>query len=323
MTETKPSSTYTIPCSDTVQCVEFSPFEWSCQLLAVGTPSCISVFSCRFQEEDVKISKGIEYTRLRDFSTKCNTLAIAWSPQTSLQVLPKIMSFAAATDDRTLQIFMTDLNTSHSVKVLSGHKDFVNAITYDPSEGSLVASTGDDLTCRVWSVADGQQESLFQLTSPGVSVCWHNDEPYKLMVAQKDGTIRFFSLHNQQPIMSLSCGQTPLLSADWSRHNHLLVGAVAGTEWMVFNVSVSSLPIERRQAHSEGACQFRWSRCHESLLATSGRPGRELKVFNTRHQQLHVNTSLKVSYSLSWHLHLPIVAVGGDRAVHLWTVESI
>ena len=63
----------------------------------------------------------------------------------------------------------------------------------------------------------------------------------QLMVAQKDGLIRFFSLHNQQPIQSLSCGQSPLLSADWSRHNNLLVGAVCGSDWLVFDVSSSRL----------------------------------------------------------------------------------
>lgn len=316
-------STYTLPCSHTVHCVEFSPFEWSCQLLAVGTSSGISVFSCRFQEEDAEISKGIEYTRLRDFSTKSSALAIAWSPQTSLKVLPKHMSFAVATVDGTLTVFSTDMNTSNTITILSGHKGFVNSITYEPDEGTRLASTGDDMTCRIWALTDVKQESIFQLTSPGVSVCWHSDERYKLMVAQKDGTIRFFSLHNNQPIMSLSCGQTPLLSADWSRHNNLLVGAVAGSDWMIFDVSRSSTPIEKRQAHNEGARNFKWSRCHESLLATCGRPGRQLKVFNTRHQQLHVNVHLKVSYGLSWHLHLPIVAVGGDKAVHFWTVESI
>lgn len=47
-----------------------------------------------------------------------------------------------------------------------------------------------------------------------------------------------------------------------------------------------SLPIERRQAHNEGAINFQWSRCHELLLATCGRPGHQLKVFNIRHQQV-------------------------------------
>lgn len=39
--------------------------------------------------------------------------------------------------------------------------------------------------------------------------------------------------------------------------------------------------------------------------------------------QLHVDTTLKLSNGLTWHLLLPIVAVGGDKAVHLWAVESI
>lgn len=67
-------------------------------------------------------------------------------------------------------------------KILKGHKGFVNAITFDPNEGSQLASTGDDLTCRIWSLNSNQpqQETIFHLTSPGVSVCWHADEPFKV-----------------------------------------------------------------------------------------------------------------------------------------------
>ena len=42
--------------------------------------------------------------------------------------------------------------------------------------------------------------------------------------------------------MSLDCGQVPLMEADWSvGNNGLLVGAVAGTDWFMFDVSVSRL----------------------------------------------------------------------------------
>lgn len=47
--EEERTSTYKIPCTDAVQCVEFCPFDWSCNLLAVGKTVGISVFSCRFQ----------------------------------------------------------------------------------------------------------------------------------------------------------------------------------------------------------------------------------------------------------------------------------
>lgn len=39
-------------------------------------------------------------------------------------------------------------------------------------------------------------------------------------------------------------------------------------------------------------------------------------------QQVHVSASLPVAYGLSWHGQLPVLAVGGDCAVHLWVVES-
>ena len=59
------------------------------------------------------------------------------------------------------------------------------------------------------------------------------------MVAQKNGLIRFYDLLSQQPIMSLSTGQVPLMSADWSSTNDLLVGAVARDDWIIWDMSKS------------------------------------------------------------------------------------
>ncbi|ESO89119.1 hypothetical protein LOTGIDRAFT_203162 [Lottia gigantea] len=320
MTDDSNYRQYNIPRSDVVQCVEFSPFEWSSKLLAVATGSRVAIFSCRFQEEDNEVN-GFEYNHIREFKLDCKSSAIAWSPGTSLSTLPKVMCFIAAGVDYKLRLLQSDLKDDDTVLAFEGHSSYVNSVTFEPNQGEQIASTGDDLTCRIWN-KDGDMLTLFQLTSPGMSVCWHNEEDMKILVGQKNGVIRIFSLHNQQPIMSLNCGQTPLMSTDWSRHNCLLVGAIAGSDWMMFDTSLSSQPIEKRQAHIDGGKIFRWSRCHESLLATIGRPGRQIKVFNTRHQQLHINTSLPVAYGLTWHLNLPIIAVGGDKRVHIWVVES-
>ena len=49
MIETNKESTYNIECYDIVEAVEFSPYEWSSDLLAIATTARISVGSCRFQ----------------------------------------------------------------------------------------------------------------------------------------------------------------------------------------------------------------------------------------------------------------------------------
>lgn len=65
-------------------------------------------------------------------------------------------------------------------QILLGHTSFVNSLTFDPREGSHLASTGDDMTCRVWSVDSGKEERVLQLSAPGMAVCWHADELHKV-----------------------------------------------------------------------------------------------------------------------------------------------
>lgn len=59
------------------------------------------------------------------------------------------------------------------------------------------------------------------------------------MVAEKNGTIRFYDLITHQAILSLECEQTPLMSADWCLKNTLRIGAVAGSDWLIWDITRS------------------------------------------------------------------------------------
>lgn len=59
------------------------------------------------------------------------------------------------------------------------------------------------------------------------------------MVAEKNGTIRFYDLITQQAILSLESDQTPLMSADWCLRNTLKIGAVAGSDWLIWDITRS------------------------------------------------------------------------------------
>lgn len=63
--------------------------------------------------------------------------------------------------------------------------------------------------------------------------------PPQLMVAEKKGTIRFYDLLTQQAILSLDCGQSPLMSADWCLTNTIKVGAVVGNDWLIWDITRS------------------------------------------------------------------------------------
>lgn len=55
---------------------------------------------------------------------------------------------------------------------------------------------------------------------------------------------------------------------------------------IMYVLSDCSQPLERRQAHVDGVRDIKWCKCNPSLLATSGRPGRQIKVFSTKHYQV-------------------------------------
>lgn len=320
------SATYTVPCEDYVHIVEFSPFDCGspASLLAYGGNQYVVVGACRFKEEDTEI-EGVEFNFLQVFMHGVRVDAIAWSPETRLDKLPQVIRFCTAAADRKLRLWTSDLQNRHEcdMKVMEGHTSYINQLVFEPTEGKQIASVSDDHTCRLWNL-DGNETTSFTLRSPGVSVCWHPEDAFKLMVAEKKGTIRFYDLVTQHAILSLDSGQVPLMSADWCLTNTIKVGAVAANDWVIWDITRSSYPLEKRPAHVDRARHFRWSRVQENLFATTGYPGKiasQLLVHHLGHPQPVMIGSASVGAGLSWHRTLPLCVIGGDRKLFFWMTE--
>ncbi|CAL8322977.1 unnamed protein product [Lota lota] len=317
------SATYTVACEDYVHVVEFSPFDsgTTASLLAYGGNQYVVVGTCLFQEEDVEV-EGVEFTMLRAFHLDVRIDCLAWSPESRLDRLPTIR-LCTASPDRKLRLLSSDLKDRHEVKLMEGHSSYINQLVFEPTEGKQIASVSDDHTCRVWDL-DGNETINFRLRSPGVSVCWHPEEVYKLMVAEKKGTIRFYDLVTQQAILSLDCGHSPLMSADWCLANTIKVGGVAGSDWLIWDITRSSYPQEKRPAHIDKARLIKWSRANENLFATTGCPGKissQLLIHHLGHPQPVMIGSATVGAGLSWHRTLPLCVIGSDRKLLFWMTE--
>uniref|UniRef100_A0A4W3IZQ5 Nucleoporin Nup37 n=1 Tax=Callorhinchus milii TaxID=7868 RepID=A0A4W3IZQ5_CALMI len=301
------TATYTAQCEECVHVAEFSPFGSGLAggLLAYGGRNYVVVGTCSFQEEDTEI-KGVEYNTLKTFHRGIRVDAIAWSPETKLDTVPQVLRLCTADADNKLRLLTSDLKDENGWKVIEGHADYINDLVFEPNDGKQIASVSDDHTCRIWDL-EGNQKASFLLHSPGMSVCWHPEESFKLMVAEKNGIIRFYDLVTLQAILSLDCGQMPLMSADWCLGNTIKVGAVSGKDWFIWDITRS-----------------RWSRASENLFATTGCPGKinsQLLVHHLGHPQAIMIGSASVASGLSWHRTLPLCVIGGDHKLLFWMTE--
>ncbi|XP_025027163.1 nucleoporin Nup37 isoform X2 [Python bivittatus] len=304
--ETSRRAAYTVECKDYVHVVEFNPFDSGTaeSLIAYGGNNYVVVGTCRFQEEDAAV-EGIQYKTLRTFQHESRVDAIVWSPETRFDALPPHIRFCTAAADRKLRLFTSDLKDKNEYKTLEGHSDYINDLVFSPN-GQEIASVSDDHTCRVWDL-EGNLRAYFVLRSPGMSVGWHPEDAFKLMVAEKNGTIRFYDLVTHQAILSLTTDQTPLMSASWCLKNTFKVGAVAGNDWFIWDITRS-----------------RWSRVNENLFATTGYPGKmisQLLVHHLGHPQPILIGSAPLGSGLTWHRTLPLCAMGGDHKVFFWVTE--
>jgi len=311
--------THRIPVSGRVFVTEFSPFEWSSNLLAAGFASSILIGQVRFQEEDDKV-EGIHFETLKEIHHDTRVQTLAWCPKTSLVVAPKLLEFATSGTDHKLRLFSSDM-LQVNVKVLKGHSDYINSIVFEPETGDQVVTASDDHTAKLWDTAEAVCVHTFSFKSPAMSASWHPAELGKLLIGQKSGVISIFNVASFAAIMSLDCGNAPLLSTDWCLSNSLMLSAAVSTEAVVFDLSRPSLPSDRRSSHSEGCRLVRFSRQSDNLLASSGRPGYGLRVGHSKNNQVLINTSQKVVGGLSWHLRLPYLAAGNDREISLYKVS--
>ncbi|XP_008593079.1 PREDICTED: nucleoporin Nup37-like, partial [Galeopterus variegatus] len=265
------NAAYAVDCEDYVHVVEFNPFESgdSGNLIAYGGNNYVVVGTCTFQEEEADI-EGIRYKTLRTFHHGVRVDGIAWSPETRLDSLPPVIKFCTSAADMKIRLFTSDLQDKNEYKVLEGHSDFINGLVFDPKEGQEIASVSDDHTCRYGT------NLSFKTISFYFSVL-------QLMVAEKNGTIRFYDLLAQQAILSLESEQMPLMSAHWCLKNTFKVGAVAGNDWLIWDITRSSYPQDKRPVHMDRAYLFRWSTINENLFATTGYPGKMASQFQIHH----------------------------------------
>lgn len=314
-----------------IHSMEFCPFEGGLDLIAIADNESLSIKSCKFfnDEQDGtgnnyirNIQNDLVFEHVTLIKLKVSeVICIAWSPVTNVRYLPKKVVIAAGTYNGVVNVYSTDLKEETLVTSLEGHLDSVNAVAYEPLEGLELASVSDDHSCKVWDVETQELLVSFPLQYSGVAVCWHPQQPSKLMVAELGGKIRFYNVELKQAVQTLDCKKEGIMSADWCWLNPVKIGATAHLEWFLWDMSRSSYPLDSQQAHSVQSNKFLWSKHHEDVFLTLGGPKNTLKIYHLGHRQPILHKTHVSGSCATWHSQLPVCAVAGNKAIHFYDVK--
>ncbi|KAK5643283.1 hypothetical protein RI129_007128 [Pyrocoelia pectoralis] len=294
-----------------ISVIHFSPYELSQDLLLIALPTKILVTQLIIQE-------NISLKELAQMHNGVTCMALAISSETTINTFPHNVVFCSAGDDYKIRLFKSDLGLHSSTKILSGHSDYINDISYDP-ESNYLASVSDDNTVKIWDVVNYTCETLF-LTSPGTAVCWHREDSSKLMVAEKIGLIRFYNVNTQKPILSLEFGK-PLSAAHWSPSDSQVICSLHLGELVVWDLSHPSLPTNSKLLHTVDGGYLKINGTGE-LVAFVNRLEGFVKVALINSQQQRLCASLDLPTSLSWHFRLPLLCVANDNKLCFWKISN-
>ncbi|KAI9578481.1 hypothetical protein GQX74_009055 [Glossina fuscipes] len=124
-------------------------------------------------------SESFFWEKVKDIYHETRCHALCFIPDTSLMIIPKNVTFCAAGSDFLLRIFRTDLQNSDTVQILKGHTNYVNEISWS-NECEFLASVSDDNSCKIWCSESNYDNIItFCLSSAGMSVKWHPDDPMR------------------------------------------------------------------------------------------------------------------------------------------------
>jgi len=323
------SPSLSLPTPQEVLCCEFSPFEWSQELVALATATQLHVYQLNLDEET------ISHKHLWCCDLEAESSAIGWSCHTDVNATPPHLALLLAGADHAINLLATDLVTS-SLSEMVQHVATVNSVACNAS--GVCGSAADDQCVRVWRVAEGGREPEWQtsvmLAHPGQSIKFHPEDPDLLLVGEITGTVRIYRINHSQdgsvaPVLTADWSArvpSPMLDADWCLQDAALLATAGpgGVTLLAFDPATRGVTPSHRavSAANAGSVRVAISR-HSSRLVATLSADCCLTVMQHATNTVPLTARLPAASGLSWHLTRPLVAVGCDRKLLLWRLNRV
>ncbi|MCF2138140.1 MAG: WD40 repeat domain-containing protein [Candidatus Thorarchaeota archaeon] len=151
--------------------------------------------------------------------------AVAWHPD-----LPIV---ATGSIDTTIRLH--DAKSGHHLKILQGHKGYINDIAWRP-DGKRVASAGDDRSVIIWNHWQGTVEQRLEGHSRGVmSIAWSSNGLY-IASASADRTVRIWNVKTGECLIELKDHKAAVTGVAWNHIRNLIASVSADGKILIWRI---------------------------------------------------------------------------------------
>lgn len=107
---------------------------------------------------------------------------------------------ATASADGTIKVW--DTQTDTLVANLSGHKDWVRSVTFNPKDNNSLLSASDDRSIRLWNL-ETLRDTVFHRASSYVTRALYSPDAKNIVASYRDGSVRVWDVETQTEITHL------------------------------------------------------------------------------------------------------------------------
>lgn len=198
---------------------------------------------------DVGSIKQVASIRPPTHNGTCFTCTASDADVYDLEFSPDGKQFVTAFDDGTAQVW--DTATGHSIAILKGHKQLLNAAVFS-SDGMRIVTASNDDTGRVWDAKSGAPVSVLAGHTAHVASARFSPDGKQVVTASEDHTVRVWDADTGNRLGFLTGPTDAVVDAAFSPDgNRVVASSQDGTVRIyiadlndVLNLAKAQLPIK-------------------------------------------------------------------------------
>lgn len=168
-------------------------------------------------------------------------------------------------------------------------------------------------------------EILFQIAEKNGVIHIFNIASYKVTsICHSEKVMDQKTCLNLQPILSLHCGAEPLLTADWSISNSLLISAAVRSDLILFDQSKMAT-VSKKKTNGDIIKSLKLAPFCDFLLASSSQPNYNVQVTNLRSNQVISIVQKEPISGIAWFKKKQILVsmfFGSGVVIILWYISG-